>query len=267
MPDMRTTHRILILTTVIFIAMLTGCSSRPDNVISRSKMVDLMTDIHKGEAYVEANHQKFRTDSTKMILRQSILLKHGVTAEQFDSSLMWYGSQTEDLAELYGEVIQRLETDMNSIDISHVSTSFAGDSVNAWTESPFYVMNGNSPSHLLKFLLTSDENWLSGDSYTLQFKTLNQHDDATMALFMDYDDGSTEMISADFNHDGWQRLTIVADSMRNPVNVYGFSSFNIRPEETLYVDSVSLVRKRLSKEQYRYRFRQRTFKYGDKSKK
>lgn len=249
---------------IIISAIMGGCSSRPDEVISHRKMVDLMVDIHKGEAFAEANSQMFRADSTKMVLRQSILRKHGVTAEQFDSSLMWYGRHTDELTELYGEVIDRLESDMNSINVAHASTSFAGDSINAWTESNFYVLSDASPSHILKFLLPSDENWQPGDSYTWQFKTLNQHDNGVMALYMDYDDGSTEMITSDFNHDGWQRLTITADSLRNPVNVYGFTTFEIKPSESLYLDSVSLVRKRLSKEQYRYRFRQRTFRYGSK---
>lgn len=254
-------QRILLLITLSL--GMAACSSRPDGVISRKDMVSLMADIHKGEAYVEANYRDFNTDSSKMVIRQSILKEHGVTAEEFDSSLMWYGRQTEDLGKLYGEVIERIETEMNQINASYsASTSFAGDSIDTWTESPFYIIGKGAPSSILKFNLPSDENWHPGDSYTWQFKTLNQRNSAEMAIYLDYDDGTTEMIMTDFSNDGWQRLTIVADSLRNPVNVYGYTSFELPPLDNIYVDSVSLVRKRLSPEMYRYRYRQRSFNYG-----
>ena len=254
----------LFITAVIALLMW-GCSSRPDKVLSHNEMVSLMVDIHEGEAYVESHYNEFMTDSTKMVMRQSVLREHGVTAEQFDSSLMWYGKNTEELTEMYGEVIEKLETEMNLIDAYSTSTSFAGDSVNAWTESPFYVLNRRSPSSLLKFTLPSDENWQAGDSYTWQFKTLNQRSKAKMAMFLDYDDGTTEIITNEFNHDGWQRLTIVADSLRNPVNVYGYTNFELPANDNIYLDSVSLVRKRLQPDLYRQRYRQRSFKYGSKN--
>lgn len=261
MKVMRLSTRIL--ATVLLPVIMVGCGSRPGDVISRGDMVDLMVDIHKGEAYADANHFQYRTDSTKMLIRQSILRDHGVTAEQFDSSLMWYGRNTEDLTEIYAEVIERLEKEMSRIDANASSTSFAGDSINAWIESPFYILSDASPSQTLKFRLPVDENWYPGDSYTWQFKTFNQRTDAIMAMFIDYDDGSTEMISSEFNNDGWQRLTIVGDSLRNPLNIYGYSTFAPRPSESIYLDSVSLVRKRLSEELYRRRYRQRTFNYGN----
>lgn len=251
------------LIPLLFLLLAAGCSSRPDGVVSHGDMVDIMVDIHRGEAYAESNYQSFNTDSSKMVIRQSILRSHGLTAEQFDSSLMWYGRQTEELSEIYTEVIDRLQADMDNIDATYTaSTSFAGDSINAWTESPFYVLSQKSPSSLLKFTLPADENWQRGDSYTWQFKTTNQRGMAITAMFMDYDDGSTEMVYNDFNSDGWQRLTIVADSLKNPVNVYGYTSFTLSPVETIYLDSVSLVRKRLNEEFYRQRYRQRKFEYN-----
>ena len=152
---------------------------------------------------------------------------------------------------------------MNQINATYTaSASFAGDSIDTWIESPFYIIGKGSPSAMLKFNFASDENWHPGDSYTWQFKTLNQRTDAEMAIYLDYDDGTTEMMMTDFSADGWQRLTIVADSLRNPVNVYGYTSFELPPMDNIYVDSVSLVRKRLTPEQYRYRYRQRSFNYG-----
>lgn len=253
----------LIIIVLALIVSMTGCNSRPDGVLSNTRMVDVMTDVQKGEAFVDAYYQNYPTDSSKMVLRQSVLKKHGVTSEQFDSSLMWYGIHSDELANVYAEVIDRLESEMNELDPSDSEfASFAGDSVNTWTESPYYVIGSFSPSMLLKFSQEADENWFTGDSYTWQFKTLNQHNPGSMSMFLDYDDGTTEMISLEFERDGWQRLTIVADSLRNPVNIYGVTQFNVTSGESLFVDSVSLVRKRLNPQQYRNRFRQHHFNYG-----
>ena len=74
-----------------------------------------MADIHTGEAVVEQNRQYYPDDSARQVFRQSIYMKHGITPEQFDSSLSWYGHHITEYMALYDRTIEILENRLYSI--------------------------------------------------------------------------------------------------------------------------------------------------------
>ena len=56
---------------------LSACGSRtPDYVISEKDMEDLLVDIHKSEALIETEYEKFNTSEKKEALRESVFRKH-----------------------------------------------------------------------------------------------------------------------------------------------------------------------------------------------
>ena len=83
-----------LLLSLSLMQMLVACSSTPDYVLSEDDMAALLVDIHKGESYVDMHYNVYsdsRSDSLRKVLRQSILRKHNVSQELFDTSLVWYG--------------------------------------------------------------------------------------------------------------------------------------------------------------------------------
>ena len=46
--------------------------------------------MYKAEAVMEQEEKTFYNDSTKKRLRQSVFMKHNVTQELYDTSLIWY---------------------------------------------------------------------------------------------------------------------------------------------------------------------------------
>lgn len=89
---------VLILLSLLIFA---GCDSTPDYVIPPKKMAELMADIHTGEAVVESNNRSFPNDSVKKTFMQSIYLKHGVTSQEVDTSLYWYGHNLNKYMDVY----------------------------------------------------------------------------------------------------------------------------------------------------------------------
>ena len=257
---MRNTAVISILTIIL---ALVACKSTPDGVLDHDDFVSLLVDVHKGEAYTDINFRDFRADSTKQAYKQSILAKHGISQADFDTTMMWYGAHIEDYLEVYDDVIARLEKEVaqNNATIS-ASLSLVGDSVNTWTENSHYVFNRRSPSQFLQFYIAKDENWEPGDSYTWQLKAFNRQSQANWTMVIEYDDKTSEYRSAEIEEDGWNKITIVVDSLKNPIALYGFARFNIRDDEEIYLDSVSLIRNRVNVVEYRRRYNQKRFNFG-----
>ena len=176
--------------------------------------------------------------------------------------MRWYGYHIDKLSEVYNNVIKELEAEVEKAgSVAVVSTSIMGDSVNAWTGASSYVFNQLSPVDCLDFTLVKDNAWEKGDSYTFQFKTFNKANPGNVAIFIDYDDNTTDYVTHSVEDDGWTRLTAVMDTVRNPINIYGFVSFDMKPHEEIFIDSLSLVRRRFDTSSYRRRYNQQQFNF------
>ena len=255
-------RKIYVIGILFVFILLMSCSDK-GGVLSHDDFVSLLVDIHKGEAYTDINFRDFRMDSARAAYKQSILAKHGITQEEFDTTMVWYGMHIEDYLEVYDDVIAELEKEVANSNASlNASLSLIGDSVNTWTESSYYVINKKSPSQFLTFYLEKDENWEPGDSYTWQMKTFNRLSPAKWTMVIAYEDKTAEYKSEEIADDGWTKMTMVIDSLRTPVALYGYAEFNIHNDEVIYVDSVSLIRNRVTELDYRRRFNQRRFNFG-----
>ena len=84
-------------------------------------------------------------------------------------------------------------------------------------------------------------------------------------MCIDYEDGSTDIRSAVVTEDGWSRMTMVLDTLRKPQTVYGFMEVVPAEGEMIFIDSLSLVRRRYTPETYRQRYSQQKFYYGRRS--
>ena len=164
-------------------------------------MTSLLVDIHKGESVIDLNRSAYSSDSMRKVVKQSIYAKHGVTAEQVDTSLVWYGHNVEKYIEIYDGVIEQLEKDIKNADVSsggeRLHLAVVGDSVDAWSEVPYRHFFNGEPVDNVKFSFSRDETWVKEAKF-----------------------------------------------------IYGNISMNPIPGESVYLDSISLVRSRFSPSTY-----------------
>ena len=258
-----------ILTTALSIATV-SCDKTPDYVIKSDDMVDLLVDIHKGESVVELNRAKYPNDSTRKMMKHSRFLRHGVTQEQFDTSLVWYGHNIEKYIEVYDKVIEELEGEIKLADVStdgsRVQMAVVGDSVDAWGDVRFRQFAYGEPSDILKFNMRRDENWEKGDVYTWRFFVRKRISPMTWTLAADYNDGSTDYLSGSVNSEGWQEVSFTTDSAKITSNLYGTIMLQPNLLESAYVDSIMLIRTRMKPSEY-FRSNVKTFHHGKQPKK
>lgn len=240
---------------MIFLAFAgVSCDNTPDYVIKSDDMVDLLVDIHKGESIVELNRSKYSTDSMRKVMKQSIFERHGVTQEQFDTSLVWYGHNIEKYIEVYDKVIENLEGEIKLADVSsdgsRVQMAVVGDSVDAWGDVRYRQFAYGEPSDILKFHIRRDENWEKGDVYRWKFYVTKRISPMTWTLAADYNDGSTDYTYGSIASEGWNEITFVTDTAKTVANLYGTIMLQPQNLESAYVDSITLVRTRHKPSEY-----------------
>lgn len=240
------------LSLIVSGIFLSGCSSRPAGVLGKEDMAQLLADIYVAEGVAEIDGRKFSNDSLKRILKQSVLKRHDVTSEEFDSSLSWYGYNMERYVEVYDRTIEILEKRLakaeensgTSTERNDIQMSFDGDSVDVWPGIRYRKLAANMPSEYISFNLSPDRNWEKGDLYTFRSKLLSVRGAVDAVLVAEYSDGSTSYVQSKMHGDGWHDISIVMDSLKNPRNLYGYLHYSPSSGEVAYVDSITLYRSR-----------------------
>lgn len=251
------------LTAILTVAvlLLTACKGVPGDVIQPDEMSALLADMHIGDAVVELNRNHYPDDSTKMLLKQSILARHGVDNARFDSSLVWYAHNPEKYLEVYDNAIELLQNrmDRNNAEIAG-SLSVAGDSVDLWSGSHYITVDSRSATRFVTFNIDADGNIEPGDRFTWRGKFVNNIPQAQWGISATYADGTVEVLESRADREGWNEIEFVSDSTLKLSKIYGFIQLEPRPGVATWVDSIQLVRKRIGTEAYRNRYRLRTYR-------
>ena len=81
--------------------LVASCSKIPSYVLQPDDMASLMADIHVGESVIDLNRSQYPNDSTKMMMKQSVLARHGVTQHDLDTSMEWYSHNLSYYMDVY----------------------------------------------------------------------------------------------------------------------------------------------------------------------
>ena len=90
----------------------------PAYLVDENTMVDVMVDMHLVET--ASNLKLIEPDSSTVKYNEyfaSIFSSHGINKVEFDSSLFYYSTQTEQMSVIYDKVLERLyelESEVNS---------------------------------------------------------------------------------------------------------------------------------------------------------
>ena len=254
-------------------SIFAGCDKAPSGVIPESDMVHVLAEFAKAESLIEQYPANFPDDSTKLLLKQSILKKYDADLAMYDSSLVWYAHNLKLYTELHDKAIALLEKEGNIkhdennpnntwIENSNVSMSAmggnmrrvfptSGDSANIWTEPRQWILTSALLDGYITYDYRPDRESRRGDMYSLNLKAINASGNSIKVLMaLDYNDGTTSYINRTININGWSNFDIQADSLRTVKRIYGFLHYNIKPKQVTFIDSIYLLRTHLNSELY-----------------
>ena len=95
---------------------LLSCGRTPDGVLSVNEMADLIVDLQLADAYIDSHSMDYESDSSMLVMKQSIFKKHGITQEDYDSSLVWYAHNMEDYNKAYDKAVNKLKERYDKLD-------------------------------------------------------------------------------------------------------------------------------------------------------
>ena len=256
--------RILIALALVAL-MLPACDKAPRGIIKESDMVDLMVDIYKADAYCESYPTQFPDDSTKMMLKQSVFSKHGVTQADYDTSLVWYAHNMDAYTDVHQKVIDRLNSERDGVDMNEQPVKVAksddkrrnadyrpvsGDSADLWNQPRLWMLTQGLRTGFIPFDIDINSECLLGDQYELAFKAFNSKKTLSVVLAADYSDGGTAWVTRNVIVAGWNHITLQTDSLRPVKRIYGYVKFKVPTCQVVYIDSVQMLRTRLNSKKY-----------------
>jgi len=174
----------------IFFFFITGSilfssckKNMPSDVIQPAKMEAVLYDYHIAQAM--GNEYNGEERYKKELLIQYVFQKHNTTEAQFDSSLVWYTRNTEELNKIYERVGERLKKSNDIIaaqagsDVKAKFDPITGDTVDIWRQPKLYRLSSAYMTNKLTFIILTDTTYKIRDSFVWKVNSLFLRDSAT----------------------------------------------------------------------------------------
>lgn len=196
---MRIFHYFLV--TGLLIVGLAGCT-RPSNVMSNSQMESFLEDMYLMEGSLDQDKPGLASADSMDYPYYSVLLqKHGITQDQFDSSMVWYVKNPTQFNRVYVNVVRELER-RKKVESAAIKLQDSLDNINKWRTYHIWKLAREfdiaSDSLLPVRFSVKDTNFRSMDKYRLKFRMRINSSDSLMqirsAMFLFYDDGSKDSL-------------------------------------------------------------------------
>ena len=275
----------LYISLLLIVLSMVSCDKTPRGVISTDDMAELIADLQIADAYIDSHMDEFPNDSSKQVLKQSIFKKYGITSAEYDSSLVWYAHNMEDYIKAHDQAVGILQKRIDKITknnklpdeadrtlpgepthgvfprsgingplggkFNHMSDNdIESDTADLWQGRRTYMLTQGAGRGFINFDMTPDANYKRGDRYQLAYKIGRGDNEFKVSLNVDYIDGSTSQNARATYGDGWVTVDVQSDTARQVRRVYGYVSYNIKPGHVAYVDSLMLIRTRMSDSNY-----------------
>ena len=150
---------------------LLACEQRPDGVLSKSEMTEVLYDYHLAQAMADWVRGD-GTDSNQPLL-DAVFAKHGITEEEFDSSLVWYNAHASDLKDIYDELQERFTLESQKLQLAMGENQLAalatesGDTTNLWNGPALLILRDTPLSNLEKYSVKGDSIFRTADRFIL----------------------------------------------------------------------------------------------------
>lgn len=239
MRNLNKTSVIILLNTISFLFLLLSCGNRPKEVLSEKEMIDLMADMQIAEAYASSNNS--RDNDKRLEMGKAVLAKHGVTQEQLDTTLAWYGRNLDEYSALFEKVDKQILKRRKKYTNQGAETETDESKDNLWPYGRHIMISESSNSNGLVISLPGGS-LEKGDRLTLSMHIANS---APMrgVLGVEYLDGTSEAyIASQSNSKTKYEISLQTDTSKTVKRIYG----TLTPRESkalpVFLDSIKMLR-------------------------
>ena len=149
----------------VILSIITACESRGNYVLDNDDMEDVLYDIHKSHFLFEDDIERRYNAACQYALTQHILKQHDVTKQQWDSSLVYYTRNADQLERIYERLSERLELEATAMGagISEVS-----DSTDIWMADRNIILTTDEIHSSYQWKINADSILKEGEKVTLR---------------------------------------------------------------------------------------------------
>ena len=194
--------------------MLSSCSDRPENIPSDSKMVSIMADIEMAQAYIQNKGYRNNTPENRERILEYVLDKNGMTREDFDSTLSWYGRHIDKYDDLYARVDKELARRESRISGNNVEIL----SNDLWPYSRHLVISSKSSNDSFVFNLPANELG-KGDFLMWKFR-MNAPADGNAIFGVRYSNGRVSYVNQSLNGNNVE-VSLQTDTALSVKEIFG----------------------------------------------
>lgn len=234
---------------VVIALLLTACSKVPDGILSEKRMQGVLKDMLLAESMTNIDYSKYKSDTMKVALFESVFRKHGITRADYDSSLMWYGRNLDIFMKVYDRTLKDINNSITALgdvqaDAAPVTNQ---DSVNIWPRRSYTTFYPSSPFNAIVFNVNPESAYSSGSSFVLGMNIwgLDRKGLAKPELRLCADQfDTTVVVNKSILGDGYHSLTLKTIPTKRVKRVYGYIRYENRDSSyfKVYVDSLSLMK-------------------------
>ena len=218
-------HRALHLVSFLVagIVILSACKPTvPSKYLQPDEMEDLMYDYFVSRGIVDTKHGM--SDYQNRYNIEAVLRQHGLTQAEFDSSLVYYYNNMEQMNVIFTNIQKRLSEEALQLGASageverFTIQSTSGDTTDVWEGHRQMLLMPIPPYHVVQFSQKADTSFHAGDSFLLTFGShyLAQSGsrNANVGLYVTYENDSTASATTVINSTGSTTLRLVSCSLK-----------------------------------------------------
>lgn len=239
---------------LFLVSLLVACGGRPKGVVSEKKMVDLLVDMELTEAYM--NTQGSVSNEERIEMGRRVMEAHGVSEEEVDTTLAWYGRNMDDYSKLFDKV--DAEINRKKAKYTEVEGLKKQEADNLWPYSQHLVISPLSGQQSFVFSL-SDIDVKNGSKFTFSFYLPNPVS-LKGILGVEYSDGYGESSVSNLSSRKKIEMTLQSDTAKKIERLYGILELKELTKNPIYLDSLELRVLPLDSVEYKSKRRvQKTF--------
>lgn len=230
---MKSKFRFHLCLACIFVFAVAGCEvKRPADVISESKMEDLLYDYHLAKSM--GDNLPYSEGYKRALYIDAVFKKHGTTQAVFDSSLVWYTRNTEILSKVYDKVKKRLKDEQEVVgDLiakrdKKPKMTKQGDSIDVWPWQRMIRLTGEMMNNRYVFALPTDSNYKDRDTLVWEVRyrfpesmLADSLRRVTMAMQVIYEKDTINHLKT-VSEPGVQQIRLFADTLGHMKEIKGF---------------------------------------------
>ena len=255
-----------LLYVVAAVGLILSCKpSVPSRYIQPDDMEDLLVDYHIAQAMATQNSKKDEERSFNEILYfAAVLEKYGYTKAEFDSSLTYYYIRADRFADMYKNVVKRLNDGALSLGASegdltrYSKLSLNSDTIDVWGGRLSAMLLPYPPYNRIDFEQKADTSFHRGDSFLFiinnDFIYQNGTRSAEACIVMKYDNDTIVSKAFSLSSSGVNQIRIPVIENRKVKDIRGYIYLTPEKEvsstlKMMVVKNIQLIKMRKKEEE------------------